>query len=192
VCAGVQHRAGGAQDERGREERPAGVAQGALAAHQLGVPETALPRRHRPCAVRAHPAESNALCAPPASFSLSLSLLSGSKHTAMRKWRIVTLGISGGRSLTRPFPARFPSDTMAARTRICKVWDLSIVQGPFPVAPCPTVGFATFRIAVKLSVSCRFQPHVPAVRLHSHAAFSLVHAFQSNGNLSISKHSELL
>jgi hypothetical protein len=50
----------------------------------------------------------------------------------------------GWRSLTRPFrdARRFPS-TIVARTHMymytyaAKVWDLSIVQGPVSVAPCP-------------------------------------------------------
>jgi hypothetical protein len=56
----------------------------------------------------------------------------------MQKSRIVTFGISGGRSLTRPFrdARRFPSDTIVARaegyTHDAKnVWELSIVRGPF-------------------------------------------------------------
>jgi hypothetical protein len=55
------------------------------------------------------------------------------RHTAMAQWRIVTAGFSGGRSLTR----------IVARTHIYtyagKEWDLSIVQGPFSVAPCQTL-----------------------------------------------------
>jgi hypothetical protein len=56
----------------------------------------------------------------------------------MQKSRIVTFGISGGRSLTRPFrdARRFPSDTIVARaegyTHDAKnVWELSIVRVPF-------------------------------------------------------------
>jgi hypothetical protein len=66
--------------------------------------------------------------------------------SAMGKLRIETLGISGGRSLTRPLrdARRFPS-TRRTETRThmntyaAKVWDLSIVQGPFSVTPCPTL-----------------------------------------------------
>jgi hypothetical protein len=59
--------------------------------------------------------------------------------------RIVTLGISGGRSLTRPFrdARRFPSTRLQPvvnmYTYAARVWDLSIVQGPLSVAPCPTL-----------------------------------------------------
>jgi hypothetical protein len=66
-------------------------------------------------------------------------------HTATTKLRIGTLGISGGRSLTGPFrdARRFPSDMMVPRTGgyayDVGVWDLSIVQGPFSVAPCQTL-----------------------------------------------------
>jgi hypothetical protein len=68
------------------------------------------------------------------------------EHTAMQK-RIVTLqrvGISGGRWLTRPFrdARRFPLYTIAARTQMythdASVWDLSLVQGAFSVAPRQT------------------------------------------------------
>ena len=68
----------------------------------------------------------------------------GPRHTAMQKLRIVTIGISGGRSLTGPFrdARRFPSTTMVLCTEgyayDVGVWDLSIVQGPFSVAPCQT------------------------------------------------------
>jgi hypothetical protein len=71
--------------------------------------------------------------------------------TAMQKWRIVTVEISGGRSLTKPFrdARRFPSYTRVARTHMytyaAQVWDWSLVQGPFSVAPCQTLAlrFAT-------------------------------------------------
>jgi hypothetical protein len=53
------------------------------------------------------------------------------RGTAMKRLRIVTIGISGGRSLTGPFrDARsIPLDTSVARTHMydAKVWDLSIV-----------------------------------------------------------------
>ena len=67
-----------------------------------------------------------------------------------------TVGISGGGDgLTRPFPRRPPNplDTMVARTEgyTCTaiLWGLSIVQGPFSVAPRPTykLRIATFFIA---------------------------------------------
>jgi hypothetical protein len=65
-------------------------------------------------------------------------------------WRNV--GISGGRSLTRPFrDARL--STIVARTHMytydANVWDFSIVQGPFSVARAKstTLRFATFSIA---------------------------------------------
>jgi hypothetical protein len=71
--------------------------------------------------------------------------------TAMAKLRIVTVGISGGRSLTRPFrdAHRFPLYTIVARSHVythaAKFWDLCIVQGPFSTAPCQTLAlrFAT-------------------------------------------------
>jgi hypothetical protein len=59
--------------------------------------------------------------------------------------RIVTIGVSGGRSLTRAVTRRPPLslDTMVPRTAgyayDATVWDLSIVQGPFSVAPCQTL-----------------------------------------------------
>jgi hypothetical protein len=69
----------------------------------------------------------------------------------MKKSRIVTLGISGGGSLTGPFTRRPPISlyTMVPRTGgyayAAKVWDLSIIQGPVSVAPCQTRSrFATF------------------------------------------------
>jgi hypothetical protein len=75
----------------------------------------------------------------------------------MGKLRIVTIGISGGGSLTGPLrdARRFPS------TRLCNhaggyaydvwIWDLSIIQGPFSVAPCQTLALqfaCNFLIAV--------------------------------------------
>jgi hypothetical protein len=50
-----------------------------------------------------------------------------------------------GDELTRLFrdARRFPSNTIVARTEgytyDAKVWDLSLVQGPFSVAPCQTL-----------------------------------------------------
>jgi hypothetical protein len=69
-----------------------------------------------------------------------------------QKLRIVTLGISGGRSPHRAVTRRppIPLDTVVPRTGCCAhyvgVWNLSIVQGPFSVAPCQTLAlrFATF------------------------------------------------
>jgi hypothetical protein len=60
----------------------------------------------------------------------------------MQRLRIVTLGISGGRgaheAVTRRPP--IPLYTMVPRTGGYAfgvgVWDLSIIQGPFSVAPC--------------------------------------------------------
>ena len=57
--------------------------------------------------------------------------------TAAEKWRIVTVGISGGRSLTRGcFATPIPLDRIVARTHMYTfdpdVWDL------FLVAPCQT------------------------------------------------------
>jgi hypothetical protein len=66
--------------------------------------------------------------------------------TAMQKLRIVTLGISGGRSLTGPLITRRPPISLYAMVPRTEgyaydvgVWDLSIVQGPFSVAPCQTL-----------------------------------------------------
>jgi hypothetical protein len=60
----------------------------------------------------------------------------------MKQLRIVTLRFSGGRSLTltavsRRLPVSFPGTVAGthAYTHAAKVWDLSIVQGPFSVAP---------------------------------------------------------
>jgi hypothetical protein len=73
----------------------------------------------------------------------------------MKKLRIVTLGISGGRSLTGAVTRRSPIslDTMVPRTggytHDVGVWDVCIIQGPFSVAPCQTLGVTirTFCIA---------------------------------------------
>jgi hypothetical protein len=63
-----------------------------------------------------------------------------------KKWRIVTVGISGGREIAHAAVSRRPPvslDTIVARTGgyayTARVWDLSIVQGPFSVAPCQTL-----------------------------------------------------
>jgi hypothetical protein len=69
-----------------------------------------------------------------------------------KKLRIVTLRISGGRSLTGPIrdARRFPSTRWnpipVGYACDVGVWGLSIVQGPFSVAPCQTLAlrFATF------------------------------------------------
>jgi hypothetical protein len=72
-------------------------------------------------------------------------------HTAMKQLRIVTSGISGGGSLTRPFrdARRFPltrfspySHAHVGRERfgICPSF-----QGPFSVAPCQTFSGLTNR-----------------------------------------------
>jgi hypothetical protein len=60
----------------------------------------------------------------------------------MQKSRIVTLGILGGWTLTAV--SRRPPislDTIVARTEgythDTPAWDLSLVQGPFSVAPAP-------------------------------------------------------
>ena len=66
----------------------------------------------------------------------------------MQKLRIGLVGISGLPAVSRRPPSFL--DTTVARnegyTYAAKVWDLSIVQGPFSVAPCQTliVRFATF------------------------------------------------
>jgi hypothetical protein len=65
-------------------------------------------------------------------------------HTAMQKLRIVTLGFRVGdahEAVSRRPPIAL--DTVVARTHMytyaAKVWDSSIVQGPFSVAPCQTL-----------------------------------------------------
>ena len=70
----------------------------------------------------------------------------------MENLRIVTVGISGGRALTGAVSRRPPISlyTMVPRTEgytyDVGVWDWSIVQGPFSVAPCQNLRlrFATF------------------------------------------------
>ena len=70
--------------------------------------------------------------------------------------RIATIGVSGGRWLTRgrfATPAEFLSRIVArveGYTYDAIMWDVSIVQAPFSVAPCQTLmfRFATFCIAV--------------------------------------------
>jgi hypothetical protein len=63
-------------------------------------------------------------------------------HAAMKTVANRNFGISGGGSLTRPVSRRPPISLhgIVARTEgytyAAKVWDLSIVQGPFSVAPC--------------------------------------------------------
>jgi len=56
------------------------------------------------------------------------------RRTAMQKLRIVTVGVSGGKCLTRPF-RDVSLDKIVARaegyTFAATVWDLSIVEGPF-------------------------------------------------------------
>ena len=66
--------------------------------------------------------------------------------------RIATIGVSGGRWLTRgrfATPAEFLSRIVArveGYTYDAIMWDVSIVQAPFSVAPCQTLmfRFATF------------------------------------------------
>jgi hypothetical protein len=75
------------------------------------------------------------------------------RRTAMQKLRIVTVGFSGGRWLTRPF-RDVSLDKIVARaegyTFAATVWDLSIVEGPFSAAPCHnpsiTLRFAPSRL----------------------------------------------
>jgi hypothetical protein len=85
------------------------------------------------------------------------------------KLRIVTGGISGGGSLTGPLrdARRFPSTRWfpvpGGYAYDVGVWDLSIVQGPFSVAPVPNlkVTIRNFCIAVEQSpppVSCHRLP----------------------------------
>jgi hypothetical protein len=71
----------------------------------------------------------------------------------MQKLRIVTIGISGGRSIAHAADTRFPPISLYAMVPRTVgyaydvgVWDLSIVEGPFSVAPCQTLEprFATF------------------------------------------------
>ena len=61
------------------------------------------------------------------------------RRTTMQKLRIVTVGVSGGRSLTWPF-RDVSLDKIVARAEgysfAATVWDLSIVEGPF-LRPVP-------------------------------------------------------
>ena len=80
--------------------------------------------------------------------------------TAIKKSRIVTLGFLTGKSLTPPFATPISIYTIAARTEgytyAAKVWDLSIVQRPFPVAPCQTYPCVTIRnFCIALRAHCR-------------------------------------
>jgi hypothetical protein len=80
----------------------------------------------------------------------------------MQKWRIVTLGFRvGGRSRGRyATPAEFTlHDGTGGYTYDDGVWDLSIVQGPFSVAPCQTLKsrFATFSSRHRIALSRRGQ-----------------------------------
>jgi hypothetical protein len=77
-------------------------------------------------------------------------------HSDGKALRIVALGVSGGGSLTGPFrdARRFPSTRWypvpGGYAYDVGVWDLSIVQGAFSVAPCQTlrVTIRDFCIAV--------------------------------------------
>jgi hypothetical protein len=68
----------------------------------------------------------------------------GELPTAIQKLRIVALGVSGGRSLMGAVTRRPPVSLDAVVPPTggyaydVKVWDLSIVQGPFSVGPCQT------------------------------------------------------
>jgi hypothetical protein len=96
----------------------------------------------------------------------SLQLYARSKGalpcTATHELRVVTVGVSGGRSLTRPFrDARqdFPLQDGIPYSHVRRgagVWDLSIVQGPFSVAPCRALALR-FAMAVPclMAVPCR-------------------------------------
>jgi hypothetical protein len=76
---------------------------------------------------------------------------------AMKTLRIVTAGFrweNAYAAVSRRPPISL--DTIVARTEgnayAAKVWDLSIVQGPFSVAPCQIrsmLRFATFFVAVR-------------------------------------------
>jgi hypothetical protein len=82
--------------------------------------------------------------------------------TATTKLRIATLGISGGRSLTRPFrdARRFPS--IVARTHMythdAKVWGLSLVQGPNSCRPVPNVSIRNFFASLYISTGVSDAP----------------------------------
>ena len=90
--------------------------------------------------------------------------------TAMGTLRIVTCRV--GDQLTRPFrdARRFPSPGLFPvhvhvhmYTYAAQVWDLSIVQGPFSVAPCQTLdattrNFASLSPALWDATSCRKTP----------------------------------
>ena len=88
--------------------------------------------------------------APPAHHAPLLRAVCLHAIQRCNKLRIVTLGISGGRSLTGPRRPPISLYTMVPRTEgyayDVLVWGLSIVQGPFSVAPCQTLAlrFASF------------------------------------------------
>jgi hypothetical protein len=81
-----------------------------------------------------------------------------SPYTAMKKLRIVTLGVSGGRSLTRPFrdARRFPLETIVARTEgytyAANVWIHPSFKG-HSLSPVPNPSRVTIRDFQRLSCS---------------------------------------
>jgi hypothetical protein len=117
-----------------------------LSAHSHAVADTLASScpcvaSHAPMSDRAESSAcSVAACTPPPMSAPSLS----DRRTAMQKLR--NRAFSGWRSLTGPLRDAPPISlyTIGARTHTytcaAKVWDLSIVQGPFSVAPCQTLG----------------------------------------------------
>ena len=90
----------------------------------------------------------------------------------MQKLRIVTVGISGGRSLTRPFrdARRISLDTVVDRSEGCTydadVWDLFMTHFLSPRVPnlsvtirnffhrCPTLSSRVHRLPTMLTALC--------------------------------------
>ena len=111
--------------------------------------------------------------------------------TAMKKSRIVTEGISGGGSLTGAVTRRLPIslDTMVPRTGNYTYdvgfWDLSIVQGPFSVAPCRTLAlrFATLlhRCRYLHALHCERELRLNVVPVDDVARAVVACAFQVRG-----------
>jgi hypothetical protein len=103
-------------------------------------------RRHRPSRM---PLLRSPIAEYPSATQLQTTIASaGTKQRVHRCTQVANrnVRISGGRSRTRPFtrpPPPISLHTIVARTRTytyaAKVWDPSIVQGPFSVAPCNVV-----------------------------------------------------
>jgi hypothetical protein len=96
-----------------------------------------------------------------------------------------------GDELTRAVSRRPPIslDTVVARTEgytyAAKIWDFSIVQGPFSVAPCQTVAlrFATFCFALPRYHGLSLSLPTPCPTLNGHT----VRSFPTHGQQSAAK-----